>query len=50
MVDVLAFGIVVNEFELQLRYYVKTTGWCKSELFEIELFDHLTMCKQMTEV
>ena len=23
---------------------------CKIELLEIELFDHLTVCKQMTEV
>ena len=23
---------------------------CKTELFEIELFDHLTLCKQMTDV
>ena len=23
---------------------------CKIELFEIEFFDHLTVCKQMTDV
>ena len=26
------------------KYYL-----CKSEFFEIELFDHLTECKQMTD-
>ena len=32
---------------------VKTVGeqmTCSNELLEIELFDHLTLCKQMTDV
>ena len=28
--------------------WVKTNDSCKNELFEIELFDCLTVCKQMT--
>ena len=32
---------------LSLAYQVTT---CKIELFEIELFDHLTECKQMSDV
>ena len=27
-----------------------TFDLCETELFEIELFDHLTVCKQMTDV
>ena len=29
---------------------VLTNDLCWTELFEIELFDHLTVCKQMTDV
>ena len=29
---------------------MQTNDLCKIELLEIELFDHLTVCKQMTNV
>ena len=29
---------------------LNTNDLCLNELFEIELFDHLTMCKQMNDV
>ena len=29
---------------------MQTNDLCKIELFEIELFDHLTLCKQMFEL
>ena len=28
---------------------MQTNDLCKIELFEIEQFDHLTVCKQMTD-
>ena len=31
-------------------YKQKTVYLCKTELFEIELFDHFTMFEQMTDV
>ena len=36
----------VSQIELFDIYSV----WCKTELFEIELFDHLTVSKQITDV
>ena len=31
--------------------YISAEGYlCKTELFEIKLFYHLTVCKQMTDV
>ena len=30
--------------------WVQTNELCKIELLEIELFDHLIVCKQMTDI
>ena len=37
----------IELFDIQT---VQTNDLCLIELFEVELFDHLTMCKQMTDV
>ena len=33
-----------------MKYRKKTNYFCRIELFEIELFDPLTVCKQMNDV
>ena len=29
---------------------MQTNDWCSTKMFEIELFDNLSGCKQMTDV
>ena len=55
--DPLWLGVVAPEMILSMGqievWYLncmQTSNLCKIELFEMELFDHLTVCKQMTDI
>ena len=46
----LLFSIKFYELEPQHLQMGFSSYLCQSELLEIELFDHLNVCKQMTDV
>ena len=47
--NVLLFNWIVCD-TLQYLEPFNFAGLCRIELFEIELFDHLTVCKQIIDV
>ena len=47
---VVALDRVLSVGQIKLFDNVQTNNLCQIELLEIELFDHLPVCKQMTDV
>ena len=43
------FNWIVSDTQQYLELF-NLVDLCRMELLEIELFDHLTVCKQMTDV
>ena len=50
MLNWIAWYRTVLKFNKNKQNKTKTVYLCKTELFEIELFDHLNVCKQMIDV